>query len=272
MRGLLGGAASLAASLTASLTACLTASLLIISAAHAADARSVSSLGRIEPHDGVYQLAGPSEISVVAELRVQEGEMVAKGDVLATLDTYPVNSAEEKRAEVDLDLASRVLERNSALKQSSFQSEAKLDEAARDVQVRQAELTAARAKLAYSSITAPVAGQVLAIHAREGERIGLNGLLELGQTERMYVVAEVYETDIGLVDVGQAATATSPALPGPITGKVERIGKIVAKNDVLDLDPVARMDSRVVEVFILLDEPEVVASLTNLQVDVEITN
>ncbi len=43
----------------------------------------------------------------------------------------------------------------------------------------------------------------------------------------------------------------------------------MAKNDVLDLDPVARMDSRVIEVFVLLDEPAVVADLTNLQVDVE---
>ena len=42
------------------------------------------------------------------------------------------------------------------------------------------------------------------------------------------------------------------------------------ENDVLDLDPVARMDSRVVEVFILLDDPGIVAGLTNLQVDVEI--
>jgi HlyD family secretion protein len=55
-----------------------------------------------------------------------------------------------------------------------------------------------------------------------------------------------------------------------VAGVVERIGKVIGKNDVLDLDPVARMDSRVVEVFILLDEPGRVADLTNLQVDVEI--
>ena len=62
---------------------------------------------------------------------------------------------------------------------------------------------------------------------------------------------------------------TSPALAAPVTGRVERIGKIIGKNDVLDLDPVARMDSRVIEVFILLDKPEAVADMTNLQVDVE---
>ena len=55
-----------------------------------------------------------------------------------------------------------------------------------------------------------------------------------------------------------------------MTGKVERIGHLVARNEALGLDPVARIDSRIVEVFILLDDPKAVASLTNLQVDVEI--
>lgn len=229
--------------------------------------RNVSSLGRIEPHHGVYELAGPSEIAVVSDLLVEEGDGVTRGQVLARLDTYAVRQAEVHRAEVALEHARRVLARNE--QQGSFQSAAALDEAKRDVALYQADLLAARARLEQSQVKAPVSGQVLAIHARAGERIGAQGLLELGQTERMFVVAEVYETDIALVSAGQRATASSPALKAPVTGRVERIGKLIAKNDVLDLDPIARMDSRVIEVFILLDQPEQVANLTNLQVHVE---
>lgn len=232
-------------------------------------ARDVSCLGRIEPHQGVFQLAGPSELAVVSELLVEEGDQVAAGQVLARLDTHAVKQAEVQRVEVALSHAQRVLDRQQALKQSSFQSEAALDEAQRDLEIFQADLIAAKAQLERAMIRAPVAGQVLAVHARAGERIGAQGLLELGQTQRMYVVAEVYETDIGQVAEGQSATVTSPALAVPVTGRVERIGKIIGKNDVLDLDPVARMDSRVIEVFILLDQPETVADMTNLQVDVE---
>jgi HlyD family secretion protein len=235
-----------------------------------AEARAVSSLGRIEPHNGVYKLAGPSEISVVASLRVEEGDRVKAGQVLATLDSYDLRAAELQRAEVDLEHAKRVQKRNEALKQNAFQSAAVIDENERDVRLRESEVLAARARLALSSIRSPSAGQVLAIHAREGERIGPQGLLELGRTDRMYVVAEVYETDIGNVQVGQAAIARSPALKNPAAGKVERIGHLVARNDALGLDPIARTDSRVVEVFIRLDDPERVASLTNLQVNVEI--
>ena len=43
------------------------------------EARMISSLGRIEPLDGVYQLAGPSEGSVVSEIRIQEGDFVERG-------------------------------------------------------------------------------------------------------------------------------------------------------------------------------------------------
>jgi HlyD family secretion protein len=244
--------------------------IVIQGVAPSAEARSVSSLGRIEPHNGVYRLAGPSEISVVAKLEVQEGDQVSAGQTLAKLDSHDLRAAELNRAQVDLEHARRVLARQQALKQSSYQSVAAFDEAERDVRLREAEVAAARALLALASVRAPDAGQVLAIHAREGERIGPDGLLELGKTDRMYVVAEVYETDIGNVAVGQPAVATSPALPGPVSGKVERIGQLVARNDALGLDPIARIDSRIVEVFILLDDPETVTSLTNLQVDVEI--
>ena len=86
----------------------------------------------------------------------------------------------------------------------------------------------------------------------------------------MRAVAEVYETDIGPVKVGQLATISSRALPHPITGKVSRIGNMVFKNDVLNVDPAARADARVIEVWIDLDAPALTERLTNLTVDVVI--
>ena len=84
----------------------------------------------------------------------------------------------------------------------------------------------------------------------------------------MYAVAEVYETDIGRVRVGQPAVVHSPALLHELAGEVERIGLKVGKKDVLSTDPVADADARVVEVRIRLAEPERAASLTNLRVEV----
>ena len=118
---------------------------------------------------------------------------------------------------------------------------------------------------------APRKGQVLDVHAQPGERVGVEGVVEMGRTDKMYAVAEVYETDIIHVKPGQKARILSPALQGPVHGTVETLGLKVGRMDVLGMDPVAQADARVIEVGILLDDAAAVGHLTNLQVEVEIT-
>lgn len=92
----------------------------------------------------------------------------------------------------------------------------------------------------------------------------------MGDTSKMRVVAEVYETDILSVRVGQSARVSSRSLPQQIAGKVIRVGNMIFKNDVLNVDPAARADARVVEVWIELSDPTLTERLTNLNVDVVI--
>jgi HlyD family secretion protein len=86
--------------------------------------------------------------------------------------------------------------------------------------------------------------------------------------DRMYAIAEVYETDISRVKVGQPATISSRAIGRPLGGTVERIRQQVRKQDQLGTDPAARKDARIVEVEIRLDNSAAAAALTNLQVEV----
>jgi HlyD family secretion protein len=131
-------------------------------------------------------------------------------------------------------------------------------------------LALAQARLDRTVLKAPRDGSILRVLTRPGATADRQPILKMGDTKAMYAVAEVYETDIILVREGQPATITSPALSQALTGKVERIGQMVFKNDVLHVDPAADADARVVEVWILLDSPAAVAHLTNLQVDVKI--
>jgi len=150
--------------------------------------------------------------------------------------------------------------------------------AQRDVAV--ANLRKASVDLDTAAVRAPIAGQVLKIHAKEAEQVSsgvggsnsneCNGVAELGETDRMYAVAEVYETDVVRVRSGQKATISSTAFPNKITGTVERVALRVGKKDVLNTDPAADTDARVVEVRIRLDDSKLVAGLTNLQVKVAI--
>lgn len=134
----------------------------------------------------------------------------------------------------------------------------------------EAQILRASAQARRMTITAPIDGRILNVKIKPGEEVGTGAVLVMGDTERMRAVAEVYETDIGRVSVGQAATIASRALPHPVTGKVVRIGNMVFKNDVLNVDPAARADARVVEVWIELDDAGLTERLTNLTVDVVI--
>lgn len=260
------------------------------SAAAAAGRRSathpttaVSALGRLEPQRGVVRIAGPSDLVVVVkELFVDRGDRLRPGQLVATLDTLDVATAEVEvakheidRVEAELANARREMRRSTELNRDAVVPDADREQWESEVDMLEAELGSARAKLARaeagverSRVYAPFAGQVLQIHAWPGERVGEGGILEVARTQRMVAVAEVYETDIGRVRLGQRATVTSPALPHPLAGTVDWIALKVAKQDAVGTDPAARKDARVVEVEIGLDDSEAAAGLTNLQVEI----
>ncbi|MEQ8963982.1 MAG: HlyD family efflux transporter periplasmic adaptor subunit, partial [Coleofasciculus sp. C2-GNP5-27] len=145
-----------------------------------------------------------------------------------------------------------------------------------DVQVARAELATAQAavqqaqaNLDLAYVRSPREGQILKIHTLPGEVVSNQGIADIGNTDQMYVSAEVYETDISQVRIGQQATITAEGVIGDLQGTVEEIGLQIATKDVLGTDPVADADARVVEVKIRLtpEDSQRVAGLTNLQVN-----
>ena len=247
---------------------------VVLPAATQADGRSVSSLGRIEPLNGVLRLAGPSGNgltgAVIKDLLVAEGDWVEKDQVLAHLDSHAVRVAEVARLEAVLKNRTNELARQKNLSTTSATSKATLETAIMEVEIARADLAAAQARVELSVVRSPLRAQVLKIHAYPGERVEAEGIMELGETDTMFAVAEVYETDITRVAKGQKATVSAPALAAPLTGVVDHIALQVGKMDTLGTDPIAKTDARVVEVFILLDDSKAVSQLTNMQVEVEI--
>ena len=171
---------------------------------------------------------------------------------------------ELEKAKRELDEAQSTLSSIAEIRPTDIQ------EAEAGVRVALANLERAKVELESAIVRSPIEGQVIKIHSKEGEQVGNDGILEIGNTNQMYVVAEVYETDIQRVKPGQRALITSSAFPGEITGVVDQIGLLIRKNDVLNTDPAADTDVRVVEVKIRLDDSRPVAGLTNLQVKVKI--
>lgn len=150
-----------------------------------------------------------------------------------------------------------------------------VDIAVAEAEVRhtQAAVKTAQAELERAYIKSPQPGTVIKILTRPGEVVSSNeGLVRIGQTNQMYAVAEVYESDIGKVKLGQKVTVSSSAITEKLTGTVERIGLEVERQEVVNTDPTANIDAKVVEVKVKLDpeSSEKVAGLTNLLVNVRI--
>ncbi|MEB3279225.1 MAG: efflux RND transporter periplasmic adaptor subunit [Lyngbya sp.] len=148
-----------------------------------------------------------------------------------------------------------------------------------DVQVAQAEVNraiasvkSAEVSLAQAYVRSPQKGVVMDVHTRAGEVVSNEGIVEIGRTQQMYAIAEVYQSDIQKIKPGQTAKITSEALPDILTGTVERIDRKVQQQTVINTDPSENIDARVVEVHVRLDEAssETAAKFTNLQVEVEV--
>lgn len=158
------------------------------------------------------------------------------------------------------------LQNRNTLQEQILEAEATLDSIGevREVDVIKAQsevdraiaaLRQAEEDLELTNVKAPTDGQIIKITTYPGEVVGEDGVVEFAQTRKMMVVAEVYESDIGKVKLGQTASIKSEtgAFKGKVTGKVSQIGLKIGKQDVLNTDPAADVDSRVVEVKIYLD-------------------
>ncbi|MEM9091080.1 MAG: efflux RND transporter periplasmic adaptor subunit [Cyanobacteria bacterium P01_F01_bin.53] len=193
----------------------------------------------------------------------------------ATL-TRIIDSGQEQITE-----ASAQLERTiNTMRYRQTETQATLDQSSEvrdvDVALAQAELEdalvgveQAKAELELAYVRAPRAGQILRINTRPGESITSQGILELGQTQNMFVIAEVYETDINRVRLGQEATITTHAIPDTLQGTVDEIGLQIGTQEVFSTNPASDVDARVVEVKIRLapEDSQKVSAMTNLRVE-----
>ena len=192
----------------------------------------------------------------------------------ATTSSEQLNESEATRRQTIATLEKQIDEAKATLNKIEEVRPTDVRLAQAEVDRAIGEVKQAQADLALALVKAPISGEIIKIHTRPGEAISTDGIAEMGRTEQMMAVAEVLESDIGRVRLGQKATISSEnqAFAGQIQGTVIEIGRKIGKQDVLDSDPAADVDARVVEVKIGLS-PEAsqrVSGLTYANVVVKI--
>ena len=249
---------------------------------------AVAALGRLEPAGDIRVLAAPTSgmgaTPRITALEVVEGQRVLPGQLLARFDTAPTQLAQRDllRTRIAnlrrrLDVESRELARYRQLTKVGAIAADELDRRQQDhlllqgqLQEAQAELVKEEADLDNTELRSPMAGTVLRINARVGERPGDKGILELGASDRMEAVVEVYESDIARVKPGMPVRLTSEngGFTGTLAGRVSRISPQVRQRQVLSTDPTGDADARIVEVRVQLDPADAqrVRQLTGLKV------
>ena len=238
---------------------------------------AVSALGRLEPAGNVRKLAAPvtdfGASPRLTALYVQEGQRVRAGQVLASFDNRATLQAQENllltrisSLQQQLNLLDRETSRYRQLTNRGVfaigaleEREIKVVDLRGDLQEAKAELRKVRTDLVKSQLRSPMDGLVLRINTHPGERPGDAGILEIGANDQMEAVAEVYESDIGRVRLGQTVTLTSEngGFSGSMEAKVLRISPQVRQRQLLSTDPTGDADARIVEVRLALSPAEI---------------
>lgn len=178
--------------------------------------------------------------------------------------------AQTTEAERDVERAIATLSRY-ATGSETVQADIAVAEA--NVEAAEADLARAQQDLERAYVRAPEGGTVLDINVRAGERPPTSeGIVDLGDTSRMTVEAEVYQTMIGRVTIGDPVTISANALDRDLTGVVSAIGLEIGRQSITSDDPAANTDARVVDVIVSLDpaSSELARTFTNLEAVVRI--
>lgn len=200
----------------------------------------------------------------LAETQWKRAEgLAAKGDM-------SLREVEQRRAVFD-NVSNEIVRARAQWEALAAVRPVDVEVARREHELNRAATRRILADIEAATIVAPVDGVILRIYNRPGEA-ATTKVLDLGQTDRMVAMAEVFEADIRRIRAGQQAEILLPALGEWLNGRVARIGQFVGKRETLTADPVAEVEARVFRVHIDLDaaSSQRARSFSNMQIEARI--
>jgi multidrug resistance efflux pump len=201
-----------------------------------------------------------------AKARAQlSAEELARTESLADSGALPKEALDRARRRAEAD--ERTFEAADAHRLAGVNGGRREDILVAEAQVRAAiaRREQARAALNRLTIRAPIAGTILQVKYRVGEYYNpgaANGasvepLVVLGDLRALRVRLDVDERDIARVKLGSPGYATLSAYPGHrFAGKVVEVGMRMGRKNVRTDDPVERLDVKILEVVLQIDQPD----------------
>jgi len=176
----------------------------------------------------------------VTRILAATGQQVRAGETLLEVSSPDVAAARSNflKADVAVKLAQQVERRDQDLLEHHAIAQADMEQAQSALEQARADLENARASLriwgvpeptpgsaatALIAVKAPIAGEVVERDVAPGQLLqgGATQCFVISDTHRMWVLANVYQSDLDYVHVGDPVTIETDAYPNPFHGRIQ---------------------------------------------------
>ncbi len=176
----------------------------------------------------------------VVALTVNEGDHVAEGKLLLRIESGEI-SAQAYQAQAAYNNAKLQYDRIKTLFDEKAATQMEMDQATLGFESAKAGLNAAKAMESYTTINAPITGQIVEKHINLGE-MAMPGqpILKIEDNRNLRLEMTVKEQDLRFIQPGKTVTVTIDALPGKEIKA--RVAQVVPASDIRTHSFIVKID------------------------------
>ena len=231
-------------------------SLLIDTVKEAGAVSQITLTGSIAPDENKMVKIFPMVSGVVQDVHVQLGDVVQKGQTLAILKSAEMAAFNKDvvSSEADVRSLKRTYESTRDLYNSGLASQKDMESAQADYQKAQAEASRAKAVVSINKsngqgyeLKTPISGFVVEKNVNNSMQVRADNstnLFTIADLSTVYVLINIYESDISSVKAGDPVKITTLSYPDKVFhGQIDRIDNM--------LDP----DNKVMHARVKIENP-----------------
>jgi membrane fusion protein, heavy metal efflux system len=230
---------------------------LLIDTVKAADALSQLTLtGSIAPDENKMVKIFPLVSGIAQDIKVQLGDVVHKGQILAVMKSAEMAAYNKDyiSSAADIRNTKRIMESTQDLYKSGLASQKDFEQAQSDYQKAVAEGKRASAVISINKsnengyeVRTPISGFVVEKNLNNSTQVRADNsqnLFTIADLSTVYVLVNVYESDISKIQTGDPVKVTTLSYPDKVfTGQIDKIDNM--------LDP----DNKVMHARIKINNP-----------------
>lgn len=176
-------------------------------------------------------VVGAEAMGNVTKIHVREGNLVKKGQVIASIDSE-VMYTQIAELKTRLELAEELYEKQKRLWEKKIGSEIQYLQAKNNKESLEQSIKSLQAQASKSNITAPFSGYLDEVFLREGQTINMGQpAVRIVDLDVIKLSADVSEKYIGQFSVNDSIEVSFPSVDKSFRVKIDNIGQVVSSDN-----------------------------------------